>query len=845
VTAGQPEAGSGASRPRRQRLRRRVLIGALALAAVIAGSLALAMAAGQDRGDLLPPSIATDGRGLSTVAWTEIGRPGLRVAQESAPGTWSLPRLVDEDGGPGSVAVGRDRLAHVAYTAPGGLFVADQLPGSQGSPAFRSRLVTRDAVGRPSIAVAPSGTTAVIYQTGDSRLRVARRKASGRWLVGPAGIAGSQPLLARSGARRFAAAAKSDQRVLLAQGGASAPFRSAGEVGSPSPLLGFDLTTARGRPLVSYVDEELQLVIVARPGRRNGLQVAGATSGIGNFTAVAAASRGRTVVMFREPTFGFVSLVVLRGRSRSATLALSKGQSGDLAVDPGGREVEVAYWDPAGLGLLGARVPLRDVHLSPRQPITTYFPSFAQSESTPISVPQTSLPAHDKASIWLASLALLLAIAAGSLLLLERRHGMRLLPFGIVLAVLAGFGLRGAYLAQLGIYGLPPNDLLPLDRAGVEAVVDALVVLAGSAATICAVGFLIPVGWGRRLLGKLGGVSLPSRRGALLTLAAFLLISLAMGAYVVRDSGLKELFESRQTAFAGSGYQLALLSAGAGAWLVYFAVIGWPSESRERALLAVSGAVTLIPLLFSGARSVVILGFIVPIALLVHLRVRPISLRAAVIGALVLLAFAIATRDLTRGGSDSAVLEEATQANGSVVRALKPALGWTEAAGLDALVLVRTEYEPRFGTDPAVTPGPFAGFAIPRSLWPGKPRSAMDTFSEDLNPWNYDVSKVGKTTTLAGEFEMDAGLAGVFIGFILFALLLAVLGELLAGVGGIFGILVAVALIPRVGAAFWGDSFNAGWGGIVLIVMMALAIAVGRAIGETGSLRSARAPGPG
>ena len=252
MTAGQPEAGSGASRPRRRPLRRWVLIGALALAAVIAGSVALAMAGDQDRGDLLPPSIATDGRGLSTVAWTEIGRPGLRVAQEPAPGTWSLPRLVDEDGGPGTVAVGRDRLAHVAYTAPGGLFVADQLPGSQGSPAFRSRLVTPDAVGRPSIAVAPSGTTAVIYQTGDSRLRVARRKASGRWRVGPAGIAGSQPLLARSGARRFAAAAKSDQQVLLAQGGASAPFRSAGEVRSPSPMLGFDLTTAgedRGRRL--------------------------------------------------------------------------------------------------------------------------------------------------------------------------------------------------------------------------------------------------------------------------------------------------------------------------------------------------------------------------------------------------------------------------------------------------------------------------------------------------------------------------------------------------------------------------------------------------------------------
>ena len=111
------------------------------------------MAGDQERGDLLPPSIATDDRGLSTVAWTEIGRPGLRVSQESAPDSWRPPQLLDEDGGPGSVAIGSDRLAHVAYTAPGGLFVADQLPAGGGGPVFRSRLVARGAVGRPSIAV--------------------------------------------------------------------------------------------------------------------------------------------------------------------------------------------------------------------------------------------------------------------------------------------------------------------------------------------------------------------------------------------------------------------------------------------------------------------------------------------------------------------------------------------------------------------------------------------------------------------------------------------------------------------------------------------------------------------
>ena len=72
----------------------------------------------------------------------------------------------------------------------------------------------------------------------------------------------------------------------------------------------------------------------------------------------------------------------------------------------------------------------------------------------------------------------------------------------------------------------------------------------------------------------------------------------------------------------------------------------------------------------------------------------------------------------------------------------------------------------------------------------------MDNFSNRLNPWNYDISKVGKTTTLAGEFEMDWGLPGVFIGFALFALLLVALGELLTGVGGIFGILIAIGADP-------------------------------------------------
>ena len=117
---------------------------------------------------------------------------------------------------------------------------------------------------------------------------------------------------------------------------------------------------------------------------------------------------------------------------------------------------------------------------------------------------------------------------------------------------------------------------------------------------------MVPVGWGRRVLGQARGLA-AGRRGALYTLAAFLLISLAMAAYLVRNSGLKELFESRQTAFAGNGYQLALLTAGAGAWLVYFAVIGWPAERRERVLPRSPEPSPSFPCC-SGARSVVISG---------------------------------------------------------------------------------------------------------------------------------------------------------------------------------------------------------------------------------------------
>lgn len=812
----------------------------LALAAIAAAIASLAVASDQDRKNLVPPSIAVDGRGLATIAWTEVGRPGIRIAQESVRSHWSRPVLLDADGGPGSLAVDRKGLAHVAYVGHDGLVVADQFRrGGRGAPAFQPQVVDGRGTGRPAIGITGRGDTVVLYQAEGDGLRVALRGRSGRWRTRRTGISADQPRVATGGNGWTVLAGLKDRGVALAGIGKSGLRRGAlgtgGSVVTPRPLRGFDLTIAGGQAQISYVVDELQVVIVARPGEPgNPAEVAATTAGIGSFAAVAGAPTGRSVVLSRNARFRVLSLSVLQGGSRQGDLGVDEGQSGDVAISSDGSQAFVAYWDyPGGRQLYFARVPLDASRVDLESSLLVYQPTLAQASIAPISTPQLTLPRDGKVAIWLAALTLLLTILAGTLLLLGRRRGIRLLPFAIALAVLAGFSVRGAYLAELGVYGLPPNDLLTLDRSGVDAVVDALLIVAVATAILCLVGRLLPVDWGCRALRRLREISLPSRRGAIGAQAVFLAISLAMAAYLLRTKGVETLSKSRQTAFADSGYQLALLYAGAGAWLVLFAASGWPAGRRERALLVAAGSAAFVPLLISGARSAAILGFILPIILLIHLRVRPIRLRTVGVVLASLMVVAIGMRQLTRGEGAPPFQREATpttESDGAVVNALEPALGWTEAAVLDGFVLVREEYLPRFGTDPFLTPGAFLGIPVPRSLWPDKPRSAMDTFSSRINPSEYGLSKVGQTTTLPGELTMDWGLPGVFVGFAVFALLLCLLGELLAGAGGVFGVLVSAALVPPVAAAIWADSFNGAWGGIVLAVMIGLAMACGRAL---------------
>jgi hypothetical protein len=818
-----------------------VAIAISALAALAAAAASLAMASGQDRSDLVPPSIAVGRDGLATVTWTEVARPGIRVAQESIPGSWSLPVLLSDSGGPGSVALGPDGRAQVAFTAPGGLIVAEQKGGS-GTPRFDQRVLDPRGRGRPAIAIGPRGEVAVAYETDSGELRVALRERSGAWRNRRAGLSGTEPQLVPSGGRGFVLAALRDGAVVLrGLGGASFTAES---VRATGPIRSFGLTVAGGEVQVSYVDDREQVLMTARPGQLAPAGISALVAGIGNATASSGARKGQAVVLTRHPRYRVVSLALLQGGVRVGDIAVDQGQNGDVALTADGTGAQVAYWDyPDGRHLRVARVPLRRNRTLVNPELLGFTPALTPASIEDVSVPQPTLPADGKWAIWLAALALLLTDLAGVLLLLGRRSGIRLLPFAIVLAMVAGFAVRGSYLAELGVYGLPPNDLLTLDRSGVDAVVDALLIAAAATAVLCVVGRLLPVGLGSRLAGRLKAMSLPSPAVAIRVTAVFLAVSLLVAASLLSSNGIDELAKNRQTAFAGSGYKLALLYAGAGAWLVYFTVSGWPAERRERLLLVLLGAAALVALLTSGTRTAAILGFIVPVLILIHLRIRPIPLHTAVIVLVALFVLAIGMRQLTRGEPSTPFLREAaptTEADSTVAEVLEPALGWTEAAGFDGFVLVRTEYMPQFGADPFLTPGAFLGIPVPRRIWPGKPSSAMDTFTERINPWEFRLSRVGQTTSLPGELTMNWRLVGVFAGFAVLAVLLCLFGELLAGAGGRFGWLLGAVLVPPCGLSIYADSFNTFWGALVLVVMMALAVAAGRVLTGTrfGSARA-------
>ena len=807
-----------------------MLIAALGAAAAAAASLAVA--SGQDRGELLPPSIAVDSGGRATVAWTEIAHPGIRVAQQSAGGRWSRPRLLSSNGGPGSVAVGRDGLAHVAFTGPDGLVVADQRPPAGGAaPAFGQGVVDRQGSGRPAIAVDSVGETAVVYQTEDGGLRAALRGRSGRWRIEGMGVSADQPHLVASG-RRFVFAGLRDGAVVLGRIGPGALGFSK-SVRGPEPIRSFGLAAAASKVLVPYIEEKQQVVLTADPDQPGSpAAISSIIAGVGNNTAAAGAPTGRAIVLSRNPRYHVLTLALLQGNTRIGDITVDQGQSGDVALSRNGMRAFLAYWDyPDGRQLHVAQVPLRRHKVIVNPVLLPITPTLTPARIANVSVPQSTLPLDGKAAIWLAALALVLTIVAGTLLLLGRRRGIRLLPFAIVLGMLAGFAVRGSYLAQLGVYGLPPNDLLTLDRSGVDAVVDALLIVAGATAILCLVGRLLPADLGSTLAGRLKGISLPSPAASIRVAAVFLAVSLLVALELLGTEGFEQLAKSRQTAFAGSGYKLALLYAGAGAWLVYFTEVGWPAARRDRVLLAGLGAAALLPLLISGTRTAAILGLIVPIVLLIHLRVRPIPLRTTAIVLVALAALAIGMRQLTRGEPSTPFLREPapkTEADGTIAKALEPALGWTEAAAFDGFVLVRTDYLPRFGIDPLLTPGAFLGIPIPRKIWPGKPSSAMDTFSNRINPWEFRLSRVGQTTSLPGELTMNWGLVGVFAGFAAFALVLCLFGELLAGSGGPFGWLLGAALVPPCGAAIYADSFNTFWGALVLVVMISFAVIGGR-----------------
>ena len=342
--------GRGAARPpaRAGSPGRRSLIAALA--AVAAAAASLAVASGQDRNDLVPPSIAVGRDGLATVAWTEVARPGIRVAQQSAPDRWSRPVLLSSTGGPGSVA----SAATASPTSPS--------PARRGwsspiRPAGRAGANRRpSATGRRPPRRGPSGDSrrrgrgdlAIAYQTRG-------RPASARPSRSIRGVAyGVARRLGRAAQPGGEPQAGSCSRGFARGRGARPRSTPAGALGLPrgrvcarptrSAASGWQL--AGGETLVPYIEERQQVVMTADPDQPDSpAAVSAIIAGVGNSTAAAGTPTGRAVVLSRNPRYHVLSLALLQGTARLGDLTVDQGQRATWRSRGTAEQAFVAYWD--------------------------------------------------------------------------------------------------------------------------------------------------------------------------------------------------------------------------------------------------------------------------------------------------------------------------------------------------------------------------------------------------------------------------------------------------------------------------------------------------------------------
>jgi hypothetical protein len=248
--------------------------------------------------------------------------------------------------------------------------------------------------------------------------------------------------------------------------------------------------------------------------------------------------------------------------------------------------------------------------------------------------------------------------------------------------------------------------------------------------------------------------------GALVTTGALIaLIGQAGGLH-----GYIDALRNRQFFFQHEGPLFVALSAFPAAALAWFAVDASPGRSRRWWVRAggLLGAAALTAIA-GGARSPLIFLFLIPVLIVIHMRVRRLSWRTIAVLALVTFLAVSAFRTLAR---DSGATASRDLYAPGVAGFFTNAFASPDSRLPDSIAVLRANSVPAQNGRTIV--GALTA-PVPRSVWPGKPRSGNEKLAAALYPGAF---KPALGLTLAAEAVWNFG----WIGLLLFGAIGAVVG---------------------------------------------------------------------
>lgn len=169
---------------------------------------------------------------------------------------------------------------------------------------------------------------------------------------------------------------------------------------------------------------------------------------------------------------------------------------------------------------------------------------------------------------------------------------------------------------------------------------------------------------------------------------------------------------------------------------------------------------------FSGGRSNLIIGTILPALLIVHYALRPLKARTVLMLGVALLAIAVSFRVVFRDSqfSGSSNHSRTSLLQQSYERPLDAIVGGHDAIAFDSLATLNGAYGRTYARRLGLTYLDAFAFPAPRALWPGKPLGGGNAwFTSTYFPEYYGVDHVETSVTLLGEAEANFGLAGVLL----------------------------------------------------------------------------------